>query len=219
MGATQREAVPMRCRLQMIPARPDRAPWLQVFAAWFALLALALVVACGGGGESSSGDEETPDILVSFPSPSGDVTPRPRKTPIPSESPSPTPLKVCAPNPDPAQPSVLQVEDPKPEQQVKVPFHVRGWGANIGFQNQGVAVAIVNAKQETVQVLDLPPQPRTFRIAPPGLEITEFTRPFGADIVISGLNEATPFCLWIYQQTDEQGSPKGVVQIPVVVAP
>src|SRR3990172_7225138 len=182
MGATQREAVPMRCRLQMIPARPHRAPWLQVFAAWFALLALALVVACGGGGGSSSGGEGTPDLLVSFPSPSGDVTPRPRKTPIPSESPSPTPLKVCAPNPDPAQPSVLQVEDPKPEQQVKVPFHVRGWGANIGFQNQGVAVAVVNAKQETVQVLDLPPQPRTFRIAPAGLGITEFTRPFGVGV-------------------------------------
>ena len=182
-------------------------------------LALLLAVACGGGGESFSGDEDTPDILVSFPSPSGDVTPRARKTPIPSESPSPTPLKVCAPNPDPAQASVLQVEDPKPEQQVKVPFHVRGWGSNIGFQDQGVAVAVVNAKQETVQVLDLPPQPRTFRIAPAGLEITEFTRPFGADVVISGLSEPTPFCLWIYQQTDEQGTPKGVVQIPVVVVP
>ncbi len=89
------------------------------------IVLVALVVACGGGEDSFSGDEETPDILVSFPTASGDVTPRPRKTPIPSESPSPTPLKVCAPNPDPAQASVLQVEDPKPEQQVQVPFHVR----------------------------------------------------------------------------------------------
>jgi hypothetical protein len=102
---------------------------------------------------------------------------------------------------------------------VKVPFYVRGWGSNIGFENQGVAVAVVNAKQETVQVLDLPPQPRTFRIAPPGLDITEFTRPFGADVVISGLSEPTPFCLWIYQQTDEQGTPKGVVHVPVIVVP
>jgi hypothetical protein len=192
---------------------------MRVVVAGFALLSLGLAAACGRGGESFSGDKETPDIVVSFPSPSGDVTPRPRKTSIPSESPSPTPLKVCAPNPDPAQASVLQVEDPKPEQQVKVPFHVRGWGANIGFQDQGVAVAIVNAKQETVQVLDLPPQPRTFRVAPAGLEITEFTRPFGADIVISGLNEPTPFCLWIYQETDAENTPKGVVQIPVVVTP
>ena len=156
---------------------------------------------------------------MSFPSPSGDVTPRPRKTPISTSSPTPTPLKVCAPNPDPAQASVLQALQPAPEQQVKVPFHVSGWGSNIGFEDRGVAVALVNAKQEVVQVLDVPPQPRTFRVAPAGLEITQFTRPFGADVVIANLQEPTPFCIWVYQETDEQGTPKGVVQIPVVVVP
>ncbi len=179
---------------------------------------LALVAACGGEG-NSSGDDQTPDVVVSFPSPSGDVTPRPRKTPISTSSPTPTPLKVCAPNPDPAQASVLQALQPVPEQQVKVPFYVSGWGSNIGFEDRGVAVALVNAKQEVVQVLDVPPQPRTFRVAPAGLEITEFTRPFGADVVIANLKEPTPFCIWVYQETDEQGTPKGVVQIPVLVVP
>lgn len=188
-------------------------------AAGLALLSITLLAGCGGDESLSANEEETPDVVVSFPSPSGDVTPRPRRTPIPSESPTPTPLKVCAPNPDPAQANILQVLEPRPEQQVKIPFYVRGWGSNIGFQDQGVAVAVVNAKQETVQVLDLPPQPRTFRVAPAGMEITEFTRPFGADIVIQNIREPTPFCLWVYQQTDERGTPKGVVQVPVVVVP
>lgn len=195
---------------------PRRLPLL---AAVLALCTLALVAACGGDDSLTSDEEGTPDVVVSFPSPSGVLTPRARKTPIPSESPSPTPLRVCAPNPDPAPASVLQVIDPVAEQRVKVPFYVRGWGSNIGFENQGVAIAIVNAKQETAQVLDVPPQPRTFRVAPAGMEITDFTRPFGADIVIQNIHEPTPFCLWVYQQTDERGTPKGVVQIPVVVVP
>lgn len=199
--------------------RPRGERCAQAVFAGLALCALALVGACGGDDSLKADNDKTPDVVVSFPSPSGAATPRPRKTPIPSESPSPKPLTVCAPNPDPAPASVLQVIAPKPEQQVKVPFYVSGWGSNIGFQNQGVAVAIVNAKQETVQVLDLPPQPRTFRVAPAGLEITEFTQPFGADVVIQSIKEPTPFCLWIYQQTDEHGTPKGVVQVPVVVVP
>lgn len=192
---------------------------LQGVAAGLVLLFVILLAACGGDESLSASDDETPDVVVSFPSPNGDVTPRPRRTAIPSESPSPSPLRVCAPNPDPAQANILQVLEPRPEQQVKIPFYVRGWGSNIGFQNQGVAVAVVNAKQETVQVLDLPPQPRTFRVAPAGLEITEFTRPFGADIVLQNIKGPTPFCLWVYQQTDERGTPKGVVQVPVVVVP
>ncbi len=183
------------------------------------LAGVVILSACGGDGSTSAGNDASPDIVVSFPSPSGEVTPRARKTPIPSQSPTPTPLKVCAPNPDPAQVSVLQVEEPKAEAQVKVPFHVRGWGSNIGFENRGVAVALVNAKQEVVQVLDVPPQPRTFRVAPAGLQITDDTRPFGADIVISNVKEPTPYCIWVYQETDEHGTPRGVVQVPIVVMP
>jgi hypothetical protein len=126
---------------------------------------------------------------------------------------------VCAPNPDPAAFSLLQIQEPSPEQRVKVPFHVRGWGSNIGFEQRGVALAIVNAKQEVTQVLDLPPQPREFRIAPGGMQVTEFTQPFAADVVINGVTEPTAFCLWIYLEATASGSPKGVVQIPIVVTP
>lgn len=193
--------------------------WLRAVAAGLLLLVLAMALACGGGEDTSAGDNSTPDVVVSFPTTSGQVTPRPRKTPIPTSSPTPTPLKVCAPNPDPAQAKVLQVLEPKAEQQVKVPFQVQGWGSNIGFEDQGVAVALVNAKQEVVQVLDVPPQPRTFRIPPAGMEITEFTKPFGADIVLTNIKEPTAICIWVYQETTAEGTPKGVVQVPVIVVP
>jgi hypothetical protein len=182
------------------------------------LLALAVTAAsCGGDAESEN--DSTPGVIVDIPTASGDVTPRPRRTPIPSITPSPTPLKVCAPNPDPAAFELLQVQEPSTEQRVKVPFHVRGWGSNIGFEGRGLALAVVNAKQEVTQVLDLPPQPREYRIAPGGLKVTEFTQPFAADVVINGVTEPTPYCLWLYLEATASGSPRGVVQIPVIVTP
>src|SRR3990172_7796798 len=146
--------------------------------------------------------------------PAGETTPRPRRTPVVTASPTATPLKVCAANPDPASPKLLQVLEPVPEQKVKIPIEVRGWGSNIGVKDVGVTLAVVDAKQNVLQALDLPPQPRTYRVAPPGLDITEFTRPFGADVVINGVKEPTPYCLWVYQETTETGSPRGVVQVP-----
>jgi hypothetical protein len=177
----------------------------------------AVLAACGGG--SNAEDSDSPDIVVDFASPSGDVTPRPRRSPVTTPAPTPTPIKVCAPNPDPASPALLQVAQPGAEERVKVPFHVRGWGSNIGFEGRGVALAVVNGKQEVTQVLRLPPQPREYRIAPPGMTVTDFTQPFAADVVINGLTEPTAYCLWVYLETDAGGRPKGVVQIPIVATP
>ena len=177
---------------------------------------MLLLSACGGGGSADSTPEGVSVVTLT---PSGGVTPRPRKTATPTPTPAPTPLQVCAANPDPASPKLLQVLEPQLEQHVRIPFYVRGWGSNIGFQGAGVALAVVDAKQTVIQVLALPPQPREFRVAPAGLEITENSRPFGADIVINGVKEPTPYCLWIYQETTDTGRPKGVVQVPILVMP
>lgn len=186
-------------------------------AAVAVLAALLLAAGCGGGGGSQ---ESTPSgIVVVVASPSTVKTPVPRKSVTPALTPSPPPLQVCGANPDPASPKLLQVEQPLPQEQVKIPFHVRGWGSNIGLENQGVALAVVDAKQTVQQVLELPPQPRQFRVAPPGLEITDNTRPFAADIVIKDVTAPTAFCLWIYQATTAGGQPRGVVQVPVLVLP
>ena len=178
---------------------------------------VALVAAaCVTGG----GDNGTPSgIVVTVTTP----TPQPSvvivTTPTPSPTPTPQPLQVCLPNPDPAPAGLLQVLEPKPEQKVAIPFHIRGWGSTIGFQNAGVAIAVVNDRQEVVQVLSVPPQPRDFRVLPTGMENTDFTRPFAADIVVTDIAGPTAFCIWVYLETGEDGAPKSVVQVPVLVAP
>ncbi len=184
---------------------------------------VAIVVACGGGdGEDTPGQPTGNDgISVVVASPTERVTtPLPRKTSAPTPTPSATPLRVCGPNPDPASPKLLMVEDPKPEARVKIPIEVRGWGSTIGRDDQGVALAMLNAKQELIQPpLEVPPQPRALRVVPAGLEIGEYTRPFAADIVLTDITEPTPICLWIYQETTADGTPKGALQVPILVVP
>jgi len=182
------------------------------------VLTVGLFVVNCGGGDSAAQPETSELVEILTPSP-GAETPLPRRTATPSPAPTPSPLKVCAPNPDPALPKVLQIQEPHPEQQVNIPFHVRGWGSNIGQDNRGVALGIVDARQTVVQVLNLPPQPNTYRLPPTDLERNDNTRPFAADIVITGIKEPTPYCLWIYQETTPEGRPKGVVQVPIVVIP
>ena len=77
----------------------------------------------------------------------------------------------------------------------------------------------MDAAQKVVQVLNLPPQPNTYRLPPPDIERNENTRPFGADVVIGGITAPTPYCLWVYQETTPEGRPRGVIQIPIVVVP
>ena len=180
-----------------------------------ALLASAVVflgLSCNGIGEG----EDAIGITLTSPTPTPITTPTP--SPTPTSTPTPTPnLKVCGVNPDAAPPSVLQVQEPQPGQQVKNPFHVRGWGSEIGFEEAGVVVALVDAQGNPLPPLEAPPQTRANRVAPLGLAVTEFTRPFAVDILVAELEADTPYCLWVFRETDEAGRPKGVVQVPVVV--
>jgi hypothetical protein len=184
----------------------------------FVVLALSiLAVACGGdesegseGPESSGGPVQ---VIVNTP---GGATQRVRRTPTPSPVPTASPLVVCAPNPDPASPKALQVQEPIPNQQVRVPVHVRGWGSTVG--EKGVALSVVDQKQSVVQTNNLPALPREFRAAPRGLDLTDHTRPFAADVVVN-VTEPTPYCLWVYQETTSTGRARGVIQIPVIILP
>jgi hypothetical protein len=198
----------------LIPSGVTRGTLVAVAAVLLALLA----VACGqGGSEERSSD----GIVVAVASTTPTQAPPPAtRTATPTPSPSITPLEVCAPNPDPAPPKLLQVLEPQPDQKVGVPLTVRGWGSDIGLANSGVAVAVLDANQQIVQVLNnVPPQPREYRVPPPGLEITPHTRPFEADVVLAGVSGPTPFCVWVYLATTAEGTPKSVVQVPVLVSP
>ena len=184
-----------------------------------AVVAVSVALACNGDG----GAERT--IVISFNTPTAVPTTTSTPTPTPSPTPTPTPTpapnpNVCGVNPDPAPASVLQVQEPQPGEKVRASFHLRGWGSTEGFQKVGVGVAVINAGGDIVLVLDpVPAQPRAFRALPSGLENTEFSSPFGVDVQIPGIAGPTSFCLWVFLDTDEEGSPKGVVQVPVLVAP
>jgi hypothetical protein len=190
---------------------------------WFvvgaALAGLVLVLAACGGGDVTEGNDEPGGVSAAPLTASGPPTQRPRRTFTPSPTASATPLEVCAQNPNPADPKILQVEAPRANEQVRLPVHVRGWGSTIGQNSQGVFLGVVNEKQDVIQVNKLPPLPRDYRVAPPGLEITEFTRPFAADIVLNNVTEPTPYCLWIYLSVNEQGRAQQVVQVPIVILP
>lgn len=182
-----------------------------------ALLAAAVVLlglACGALGDGE------PTIVLSTASPTPKPASTPTRTPTATPTPSPTPNpEVCGVNPDPAPASVLQVQEPQPGERVKNPFHVRGWGSEIGFKNSGVVVALVDASGDFPMPLDAPPQPRANRVAPPGLKVTKYTRPFAVDILVSNLGAETPYCVWVFLETTGEGIARQVVQVPVIVTP
>jgi len=177
--------------------------------------ACLLAAACGG---SSEGSTSTPGVSLSAVTPSGDTTPRARKTATPSPTATATPLQVCAPNPDPAPATVLQLLEPAAGAQIQVPVHVRGWVSNLD-PGKTISLAVVDEKQNVVQVNNLPPEPRDYRVAPPGLAVTDNTYPFAADIVLNNVTAPTPYCLWAYLSVDDQGHAKQVVQLPVMFLP
>jgi hypothetical protein len=179
-----------------------------------AVVAVSVGLACTGDGDTEG------TVVVTLTTPTPTVIPSPSPEPSPTPSPTPTPdPEVCGFNPDPAPLAVLQVEEPQPGQRVKNPFHVRGWGSEIGFEDRGVIVALVDAKGDPLPPKDVPPQPRALRIPLPGLKVTEFTAPFGVDIVLPELRSPASFCIWVFLETTAEGVPKQVVQVPVVVTP
>lgn len=177
---------------------------------------LLLSIACGGDGDAIGPDASSVVIVATS---NVTATPRPTLTNAPTPSPSPTPLIICSPNPDPATPAVLQVEAPTANQKKTIPVHVRGWSSNIGEEGKVVFVAVVDQEQTVLQINKVPPQPREFRLAPVGLKITEFTRPFAIDILLDDVEKPTPYCIWVYQEVDGAGKARGVVQIPIILEP
>jgi hypothetical protein len=188
--------------------------WLWLGLASLAVVTVLVGLACGGG----SGAEET--VVIDFSTPRAQETPSPTPTATPTPTPTPTPgPEVCGTNPDPAPESLLQIEEPKRMAEVSSPFHVRGWGSTIGKDDIGVVVAIVDANQKVVQDFVVPPQPRTYRLLPPGLANTDDTRPFGIDISLAEVEAPTAYCVWAFLTTTERGVPQDVVQVPVVLKP
>src|SRR3990170_794962 len=184
-----------------------------------ALLAVALTalaIACGGGSDA----ERT--IVIRLPTATAISVPTATPTVVPSPSPTNTPTpgpNVCGVNPDAAPPSLLQVQEPAAEAKVANPFHVRGWGSEIGFEDRGVVVAIINADGAPVLDKDVRPESKAGRIAPPGLDTGGHPAPFATDILLTDVRDQTSFCIWVFTETTDDGRPMHVVQVPIIVLP
>jgi type IV secretory pathway VirB10-like protein len=186
-----------------------------------AALALAvplLFLACNE--EETAGSEPTQiglHIVTTTPAP----TPEPTLPPEPTESatPEPTPVpNVCPENPSPAEPNVMVVEEPQPDAHLTSPTHVRGWGVDIGFEKEGVHVAVYDSTGEPLKEMTGPPLPTEGRTPPPGMEVGEFTAPFAVDIAFRVGNEQ-PGCVRVYEISPRDGHVANVVQFPVLLQP
>lgn len=177
------------------------------------LAGLALLSACGGADGA-----DPVEIDFATPTPTSPPLPTASAAPTPTATPTPSP-DVCTPNPDPVPEGILTIDEPEAREEVGNPFHVRGWGSNIGKNDIGVVVAVIDATGDVVVALDAPPQPRSNRILPRGVQKTEFTQPFGVDVLLSDLKARTSFCIWVFSQTDSRGNPKDVLQRPITVRP
>jgi hypothetical protein len=191
-------------------------PWRLGLAA-LALAVPLLFLACE---EETTGTESTPiglRIVTTTPAPTPSPTPPPAPTVTATPVPTPVP-NLCPENPSPADADVMVVEEPQPDARLKSPAHVRGWGLGIGFENEGVHVAVFDAAGESLKEMKGPPLPKEGRIPPPSLEANEFTAPFAVDITFD-VNIEQPGCVRVYEISPSDGHLRNVVQIPVLLQP
>jgi len=150
-----------------------------------ATCAVALVLACNGNGD---GVDVTPGATVS-PAP---------QSPTPTGQPD-----VCLPNPDPATPDLLVVDEPNAGDTVTSPVTISGqvlaFEAQFNitiFDSAGTTLADVSGTSAEGQIL----------------------APFSEDVSFS-VTEETPACIWVYDVSEADGSPVQVGQIPVTLSP
>ena len=155
-------------------------------------------------------------IVTTTPAPTAEPTEAPV---VVTATPEPTPVpNVCPENASPAEPNVMVVQQPRPDDRLTSPAHVRGWGAGIGFENEGVHVAVYDSTGEPLKEMKGPPLPKEGRTPPPGMEVGEFTAPFAVDIVFK-VDNSQPGCVRVYEISPRDGHVANIVQVPVLLQP
>ncbi len=162
-----------------------------------ALAAIAIWLgACGDDDEGTASPTATAAATVTVPP----RTASPTATAAPTPSPTP---KVCAPNPDPAKPDIVDVVQPSPGDTVASPLKVAGKIATFEatfritiFDAAGTQIADQVAMSAQGQTL----------------------APFSATVPFT-VSTPTPACLWVYENSARDGLPIHVVQVPVTLVP
>jgi hypothetical protein len=153
---------------------------------------VALLVACDNG----NGDGVAPTV---------DVTPAVTASPQPDgETPTGEP-QVCQPNPDPATPEFQVIDQPGADDTVTSPVTI-----------SGQVLAFEATYQIGIFDADGDPIVETFGTAA-ATEVGELA-PFYIDVTFE-VDEPTPACIWVYEQSARDGSSIHVGQIPVTLSP
>jgi len=116
---------------------------------------------------------------------------------------SPTPNEVCAENPDPATDDLNRVDSPSPGDTVSSPITVSG---EIAAFEAAFRITIFDADGEIIA--------DETGMSAEGQTLAPFTEyvPFSVD-------EETPACIWVYENSARDGEPVNVVQVPVTLEP
>ena len=165
-----------------------------------ALASIALLVACDNGGDSvTPGPDGAPTPAATD---SGNGTPTPTVTPAETVT---AEAEVCQPNPDPATSEFQVIDRPSTDDTVTSPVTISGQVLAFEATYQ---IAIYDADGNRIV--------EAFGTAGPG-EIGELA-PFSMDVTFN-VDEATPACIWVYEDSARDGSPINVGQIPVTLSP
>ncbi len=160
-----------------------------------AICVLALVsLACDPDGESSS----------SSPTATATNTPAPSPTPTVTSTSTPTPQSnVCQPNPDPASASILVINSPSANASVQGPITVTGQVAAFEAVFQ---MTLYNAAGNEIATAT--------GMAQEGQTLS----PFSEQITFPA-SAAGPACLWVWQESAQDGSVTKVGQVPLTLLP
>lgn len=156
------------------------------------LVFIALLIACDNG----NGGEVTP---------TAHVTPTATVSPLPGWGTPTVVADVCQPNPDPATPEFQIIDQPSAGDTVTSPVTISGQVLAFEATYQ---IGIFDAAGDPIV--------ETFGTAE-ATEVGELA-PFSIDVAFE-VDEPTPACIWVYEQSARDGSSIHVGQIPVTLLP
>ncbi len=127
----------------------------------------------------------------------GEVSPTVDVTPAGEE--------VCQPNPDPATPESQVIDQPRAGDTVTSPVTISG---QVAAYEATYLISIFDAAGDPIV--------ETFGTAEAGGpgELAPFSSEVAFDV-----DEATPACIWVYEESVQDGGPVHVGQIPVTLSP
>lgn len=162
-----------------------------------ALGAIAILLgACGDDDGGTASPTATAAATVTVPP----RTASPTVTAAPTPSPT---ARVCAANPDPGQPDMVDVIQPSPGDAVASPLKVTG---KIAAFEATFRITIFDAAGQ--QIAD------QTAMSAEGQTLA----PFSATVPFT-VSARTPACLWVYERSARDGLPIHVVQVPLTLVP